>query len=192
VYTIAIITICYLFYVKKIFSPKAKDFIYTHTHNTDSGKHIAIIISNKKTRNIEDSRNDLLCSGPYSLVEYLQKNKIPFRVYLWPEKHEFSAIIQNADVKIVYIFGHGKRFGIRFENGDFLVYFDLRNCPRKEFIGQYHCNGNGYFLSWKKSLADYLAKNKKVNHWLRFNLITRLKFFVYCKILKRLPHESFD
>jgi len=125
------------------------------------------------------------------LIKYFVRKKIKFKVYLWVNKEKFKEVIKNNNIKIVYIFGHGKRHGIRFENGEYLEYEDIKDYPPKDFVGQYHCNGTFYFLpTWKKSLADHIAKKGDVSHWLRFGPTTALKIWWMCNILKRVPHET--
>src|SRR5690606_29636089 len=48
----------------------------------------------------------------------------------------------------------GMKSGILFGHGSVLCYDEVRNAPKKTFVGQFHCNPGG-----GRSLADHLSKD---------------------------------
>jgi hypothetical protein len=69
----------------------------------------------------------------------LNKNSIPYTVYLVKSKEEFIDIINNKQVKSVFVFSHGQRHGIKFGN-EIWHYCNLPKVKHIQFVGQFHCN----------------------------------------------------
>lgn len=128
--------------------------------------HHAIIIAHK---------NPPEKDGTYSILDYMDgidilikkfrdsNNPVNYKVYEVSSKNELIPVINNPKITHLWIFGHGmsNRLALH-ENG--LCYYDVRNAPKKVFIGQFHCN------SWYgKSLADYnMPDYSDVTRWPRF------------------------
>lgn len=100
--------------------------------------------------------NILFKSAFYILIHFkkffsiLKDNSIPYVVYVVDDKDELIDIVQNKNVKAVYIFGHGQRHGVKFGN-EVWHYCNMPKASHIEFVGQFHCN---HYTG--KSLYDHL------------------------------------
>lgn len=133
--------------------------------------HHAIIIAHLKQRNAD---------GSFAIADYfdgvdilIQKFSnhnptIPFRIYEVSSREEVIPVFFNENATHLWIFGHGKRHQLGLFQ-DRLNYYDVKKCPKKEFIGQYHCNSQ-FWLSF----VDY---NNPTHHdvtwWFRFGPFIR-------------------
>jgi hypothetical protein len=77
------------------------------------------------------------------------KQKIPYRLYVCSKQEDFKRIVFDRNVTHLWLFGHGLKHAMEFGK-ELLYYCEFQDAPKKEFIGQYHCNPDG-----GKSLADY-------------------------------------
>jgi hypothetical protein len=95
--------------------------------------------------------NTLPYSGFDILIPFFIERKYPFKVYHCYNPDEFVSVLKNEKVKFLWIFGHGWKGGITFKWAHFLaksrtrmsynrIYNELKNSPRKKFVGQFHCS----------------------------------------------------
>jgi hypothetical protein len=60
-------------------------------------------------------------------------------VYVIDKKKELINIVHDKNVKALFIFGHGRRNGLKF--GDELwSYYNMPKARNIEYVGQFHCN----------------------------------------------------
>jgi hypothetical protein len=168
-----ILVVLYLLYTHYIFK-KTRKLIKEKPEFNSQDFHHAIIIAHKTIAiNGEYNRSDYL-SGIDLLIEKFQKypNKINYKIYEVDSKEQVIPIINDLKTTHLWIFGHGQRNKLRFQSGN-LCYFEVRDAPKKQFVGQYHCNtliGN--------SLADYnQPRNQEVSRWLRFEPFIRIGIY---------------
>lgn len=142
-----------------------KNMEYSSTEN------FAAIILIKKS---PDDDIGLFTQGICWLLKYFKNINQSYKVYLNPNPREFKQIVNDEKADRLYIFGHGKRNCLKFESGLYIKYKELKDYPKKQFIGQYHCNHGG-----GKSLADYIeVEEKDISNFYRFNLLTYFKFLL--------------
>jgi len=177
---VVILVVLYLLYTVLILK-KTQELIKYNSEFNSHGFHHAIIIAHKiNAVNGEYNKSDYL-SGIDLLIEKFQKhpNKINYKIYEVDSKEQVIPIINDDRTTHLWIFGHGQRNKLRFQSGN-LCYFEVRDAPKKQFIGQYHCNtliGN--------SLADYnQPRNQDVSRWLRFEPFIRIAIFKKFKELE--------
>lgn len=151
---------------------KTKKLINEFPNQNPLSPHHAIIIAHKKPSKQNGNYDDMDYSdGIDILINKFRKSqpRINYQIYEVGSREEVVPIIMNNNTTHLWIFGHGKRHKLRLFQGD-LNYYDLKTAPKKEFIGQYHCNG----LFWK-SLADYNNPDKSdVTWWLRNTFSIRI------------------
>jgi len=138
--------------------------------DTDKPHH-AIIIAHKRELKLGNFPFPDYLSGEDILIErFLSPSKeINFKVYDVNTKEQVIPIILNENATHLWIFGHGMRNKLALK-GDFLCYFDVRNAPKKVFIGQYHCNS---FLG--RSLGDYnMPISQDISHFVRMDPFIRI------------------
>ena len=104
-----------------------------------SGEHLAIIIV----------KYDSFYKSLYYVLMHFNKlfntldaNKVPFVVYLINNEKEFVKVVQDKDVKAMYIFSHGQKHAIRFGKKMF-HYCNIPKVSHIKFVGQFHCNRYG-------------------------------------------------
>ena len=141
-----------------------------HQSNSDVPHH-AIIVAHKTKPNDDGSFNsdDYFDGIDILITKFCKHNpQINFRIYDVSTKEEAIPIFFNENATHLWIFGHGKRHQLALYQ-EFLNYYDVKNCPKKEFIGQYHCNS----LFWR-SIVDY---NNPIHHdvtwWFRWGPLIR-------------------
>ncbi|MBN1194476.1 MAG: hypothetical protein JXA08_03895 [Methanomicrobiaceae archaeon] len=147
-------------YKTKIY-PKTIEFMNRHSNTQPPKFHHAIIIAHKK---IEISWTDYIC-GIDILIERFSTNDppVPFRIYDVASKEDVLNCIFDPDTQYLWIFGHGQRNKLKI-SGKKLCYADIRDAPKKLFVGQYHCNS-----PIGTSLADMTnASESDVTKFLRF------------------------
>jgi len=137
----------------------------------DNQDHHAVIITHKRKSNENGKYLFADYAGGIEIVINSLKNHnppIPFRIYESDKVQDVIDIIKNPHSTFLWIFGHGQRNKLFLVDGQ-LCYFLVRDAPKKEFIGQYHCSsliGN--------SLADYLKpQNQDISNWFRFPITMR-------------------
>jgi len=81
-------------------------------------------------------------AGVSTLTLSLTAKKIPYKIYLCDTPAKGEAVIKCPAITHLWIFAHGLRHGIDF-GGNLLYYCEVENYPRRDFIGQYHCNNGG-------------------------------------------------
>ena len=98
-------------------------------------------------------------------------NKRPYKIYQISNPDEFKKIVFNSCAKNLWIFGHGARDRLSFGAGIEVLYNDLKNAPKKNFVAQLHCN-NCIDTNCNPSLADLIA-----NHGCVTNTYRKLIFY---------------
>ncbi|MDI6718366.1 MAG: hypothetical protein QMD46_01960 [Methanomicrobiales archaeon] len=117
------------------------------------GRHAGIMICHqKRIPFLETTDERMYACGVDILIEHFLKHGIPFNVYDCYTPEDGSRVIRNPDVSSLWIFGHGMKSGIYFGYKETLHYAEMHDAPKKEFIGQFHCNALG-----GRSLADYIG-----------------------------------
>jgi len=103
------------------------------------GVHAAAIIAIKKR--LWRREDDSVYAEGIDLLKNYFKNKLhrPIFFYVCRTPDEAKEIIYNEKVEKIWIFGHGTMYGLYFGKNDFLNYKDLKDAPKKDFIGQFHC-----------------------------------------------------
>jgi hypothetical protein len=99
--------------------------------------------------------NTLPYSGFDILIPFFIAKKYAFKIYHCYNTDDFTAVLKNEKVRYLWIFGHGWRGGITFKwtrklscllmrNRSRISYYkicsELENCPKKKFIGLFHCS----------------------------------------------------
>lgn len=172
------------------------DRVYVHKHMEfgESGKYAAVLIVKKKP----DDDMTLYLNGITFLLLYFKNINKYYKVFEYPTIERFKQIIDDENSDELYIFGHGTRSQLYFEEtpGKPLKYEEFENnYPKKKFVGQYHCNPccvRGFWLDilffvmpflhtcdseCGKSLAYYLSSPEEdVTKTLRMGLFTQIKF----------------
>jgi len=83
----------------------------------------------------------------------LSQNNIPYVVYVIDAKDELIRIVENKNVKALFIFGHGRRHGVKFGN-EVWSYYHMPKVKHILYAGQFHCNHES-----GKSLYEHLDCN---------------------------------
>ncbi len=112
--------------------------------------HIAIILCNSYL----PERILIYMEKLPRLIKYFKKRKWPYKVHFGTNKKELKKIIKNPKTKIIYIFGHGQRHGVKLNNKEMAYYCEFEGYPKKKFIAQLHCN---HYAG--KSLVEYISEN---------------------------------
>lgn len=119
-----------------------------------NGRHAGIMICHqKRIPFLQATDEKIYACGVDILIEHFLKHDTPFNVYNCYTPEEAGRVIRNPDVATLWIFGHGMKSGIYFGRNETLHYAELHDAPKKEFIGQFHCNALGGL-----SLADYIGQ----------------------------------
>ena len=169
---LSIVVICYLIIRwNNSILHTASDFIEKYPESGSEGNHHALIIAHEHLPNFD---------GIYDMSDYqdgidilVKKFRsctppVNYKIYEVSSREEIIPVILDPKTEYLWIFGNGKRNLPRFPKGN-LCYYEVRDAPRKKFIGQYHWN------SWfGKSLADYNKPEcQEVGRWPRFFPVTR-------------------
>ena len=93
--------------------------------------------------------------GIAELMNNFHRKNIPYITYECSEPDDFKPIVYNPKTKNLWIFGHGTRSSLNFGTGYEQLYIELKDAPKKLFIGQFHCNGREN--PDEKSLADLIS-----------------------------------
>jgi len=75
----------------------------------------------------------------FKFLDKLRENKIPFSVYVVSNKDEFMSVINNRKVKVLFVFGHGQKHGVKFGN-ELWHYCNIPKVSHIKFVTQFHCN----------------------------------------------------
>lgn len=164
--------------------------------------YAAVIIVKKK----RDDDMTLYVNGIRFLLKYFKNIDKSYKVFAYPQIEKFKEIVCDENIDELYIFGHGTRGQLKFEEtpNNPLSYKIFVNCNiGKKFVGQYHCNSciernwlsdallfvmpflHTCDSSCDKSLADYLdAQEEDVTKNVRIGFFTQIKFI--CKWFKSL------
>lgn len=122
-------------------------------------EHTAIILPHNETRML-----DMTDNSSKILIEGLKKYNEIFQIYFCITPDDFLHVLQNPNVKRLWIFGHGTRGGVCLNS--FLTYAEFmtekiefewktRNIQLMEYVYQCHCNGEE-----NRPLTDYLLEEK--------------------------------
>ncbi len=119
--------------------------------------HSGVIIA------LRGKSESIYCEGFELLKQYFEENNILFNFYVCRTPEDAKTVIENDKVEKIWIFGHGYIGGLDFGENGVLKYGDLKNAPKKDFIGQFHCNTEAKICN---SLADFILKpnGKKFVH----------------------------
>jgi len=136
--TISILVICAITYFPlKSYLKKYYLRIQTKKLKTE---HLAIIIVRY---NIIYKTLFYLLTHFKKLFAILNQNHIPYVVYVINTNEEFINILKNRNVKAIFVFGHGRRHGLKFGN-EVWSYNNLSVLAPKLkhiiYVGQFHCN----------------------------------------------------
>jgi hypothetical protein len=88
------------------------------------------------------------------LIRYLKLKGSPFAIYENVTIEKFDEIMENTNIKTVYIVGHGRRHGYGLDSKIIVDYCRYKDDAkyRKDFVYQIHCNhGSG------TSLVEYVV-----------------------------------
>jgi hypothetical protein len=142
--------------LKADFQYKAKNKRLVEENNKKicEGTHSAAILAIKKGTFFNDE--SVFAEGVDLLTEYFKKQDLPFYIYICKTPDEAKQVINDKNVEKIWIFGHGAMYGLWFGKNGLLNYRDLKNAPKKDFIGQFHCNAHSECGS---SLADLILKS---------------------------------
>ncbi|WP_292366485.1 MULTISPECIES: hypothetical protein [unclassified Methanoculleus] len=107
------------------------------------GNHAGIFICLKKRFGFLDK--SVYLDGADILIDRFLMEKIPFKVYVCDKSIEFRQIIENENVNLVWIFGHGTKQGVDFVDRfvNYCEFSKFEEAQKKDFIGQFHCNSHG-------------------------------------------------
>jgi hypothetical protein len=116
--------------------------------------HVGIIIALTGRKNDDKAT---YFQGIDLLISYLLMKYIDFNVYVCTNPEKIKEIIYNKNVKQVWIFGHGWLDALDFDKNplDYSDFKEIGEEQKKDFVGQFHCNGQG---KSPLSLADYILK----------------------------------
>ena len=172
------------------------DRFYVHENMElgDSNKYAAVIIVKKK----RDDDMTLYENGIGFLLMYFNNIGKSYKVFAYPQIEKFKEIVCDENIDELYIFGHGTRGQLKFEDTSdgLLKYSDFEKYNlTKKFVGQYHCNSckqrkllvdilfllipslHTCDLCCEKSLAEYLnAQEEDVTKKVRIGFFTQIKF----------------
>lgn len=87
------------------------------------------------------------------IVHYLKMLGKPFSIYYNVTLETLDKIMENSEIRIVYIFGHGRRHSYALDRTTAVDYCRYDNTKyKKDFVYQIHCNGGR-----GKSLVEYVV-----------------------------------
>lgn len=130
-------------------------FIMKNKEYLSHRPHTAIVIANNY---FPENYVAFGISNIIRLVNYLVKNKKPYKVYDYVTRQNLKKIIGDKNVKSIVLFGHGQRHGIRIGRNEMFYYCELNNPSKKHLVAQFHCN---HFKG--KGLADYMVSKPLFN-----------------------------
>ncbi|MDO8508183.1 MAG: hypothetical protein Q7S27_00700 [Nanoarchaeota archaeon] len=94
--------------------------------------------------------------GVEYLLRYLGLMNKSFNVFITPSKREFNDLLNNKNIKIFYLVGHGSKRGFVLNRKENIFYSDYANSKIvKNEIHLYHCGH-----SEGKTLIDYIVKRE--------------------------------
>lgn len=108
-------------------------------------------------------------SGVFWLFLWLRKTNYKYNTYLVYSKEHLEQILLDKKFKILYIFGHGRQYGVDLPENKIYRYKNLEGKIKnrdKEFIAQLHCNSE----KWKKSQDITLSKFTKKKYITKGNV----------------------
>ena len=163
--TISILLICAITYFP-LKSYLKKYYIRVQTAKLKT-KHLAIIMVRY---NIIYKTMFYLLTNFKKFFEVLNQNDIPYVVYVIDKKEDFTAIVKNKDVKALFIFGHGRKHGLKFGN-EVWPYYNIPKVKNIEYVGQFHCNhesGKSLYehLGCKGVLIDGVTLSYDINEYI--------------------------
>ena len=136
-----------------IFSLRNLFYLKKNQEHRSNEKHIAVILVN----NYMPERLSIYATLDIpKLIKYFKKKNWSYKIYFRVDKSKLKKIINNPDITMIYLIGHGQRHGIKVSKKEMVYYCEFQNSPKKEFIAQLHCNHYG-----GTSLIEYIAKNPK-------------------------------
>jgi hypothetical protein len=137
------------------FNGRARTLARLHAGHEIRGAHTAILICHtKRIPFLPVTDDNIYACGVDLVISHLLAHRLPFRVYECYTPEDARRVMADRDAESLWIFGHGLKSGILFGRDVTLRYDEMRDAPRKTFIGQFHCNADGGL-----SLADYLSRD---------------------------------
>jgi hypothetical protein len=116
--------------------------------NKKNTKHLAIILVRYK---IIYKTLFYLLTNFKKFFMILNQNHIPYNVYVIDTKEDFIKIITDKNVRALFIFGHGRRHGLKIGN-EIWPYYNVPQAKNITYVGQFHCNHES-----GKSLYEHLG-----------------------------------
>ncbi len=83
------------------------------------------------------------------LLKTLKTEGLPFKIIIPQNEKQFCKEMSNLKAKIIFVFGHGVRHGVRISY-NMIYYCKFKRIHSKKYVVQMHCNEYG-----GKSLKDY-------------------------------------
>jgi len=108
-----------------------------------------------------------LCFGKYFhiynggvllLIEHLRNKAIPIKIIKKATKESLCSIVDDPLCNELFIFGHGRKWGLKIIKNEILPYSTIADANHKCRIEQLHCN-NG--AKKGKSLAELLGAEER-------------------------------
>jgi hypothetical protein len=112
--------------------------------------HVAIVLANNY---FPENILGFGLENAVSLVKYLKKKNKAYRVYNKITSPQLKKIINDKQVKSIFLFGHGERHGFKVGRNEVVYYCEFPNHPKKHLIAQFHCNHYS-----GKALSEYGSK----------------------------------
>jgi len=108
------------------------------------------------------------------IVNYLRMIGKPFSIYYDTTIEMFDKIMENKEIRIVYVVGHGRRHSFAIDSTTSLDYCKYNDPKfRKDFVYQIHCNGGK-----GKSLVEYVVpQENQAKCWPEHGLMTNLTIY---------------
>jgi hypothetical protein len=171
---LAIGVVCFTLHISK----KTINLIQKYPKRLNGNEHHAIIIAHKNEPTLGKFPWKDYLSGEDVLIEKFQNSlkKYNYKIYEVYTKDQIIPIILDVNTTHLWIFGHGQSNKLRLMNGN-LCYFEVRNAPKKVFVGQYHCNSIlgkslGYY---NKPFIQDITRWPRIDPFIRFSVKRKLK-----------------
>lgn len=120
-------------------------------------KEKIIVVINEKYPLID---RFIISFGLIYLIKYFKKRNVKYNILLNISITKFVKIMTDKDIKEIYLFGHGFRYGYCFKDKNYLYKNLLKfNIDKKDFIAQLHCN----HLDKKYNSKDNISLEKFAN-----------------------------
>lgn len=78
--------------------------------------------------------------GVLLLIEHLRNQNIPIKIVKKVDEKNLKELIYDEKCTELYIFGHGRRYGLKIHKNKFVNYANFTDAPKKMRVEQFHCN----------------------------------------------------